>query len=410
MRIWIRLLIGTVLGALLSIFLPAGEDRIIGIVSSAARVVIHAGRYFVFPLVFFSLAVGTFRLRQDRKLLSVYARTGIYMILATAGLVAVGALSIVFLMPERIPIIIEEDPLYEIPRFADIVLQAVPANMAEVFAGPGDFLLPVFLLAVFIGLAFSYDKFASEPAIVLFDSLSRIFYNLNRFVTEILGIGLIFVAAAFGFELRSVVELELFGQLFLILAVDTAIVILVIYPLLIYLLGDRKNPYRWLYGIFAPALTALVSGDSYFSLGMLIRHGRENLGIPRRTSSTTFPLYAMLGHSGTAMVACISFIVILRSYSSLDITLPQVLLAMIYSFAVSFLLGPVPGRGAIVALYLLSTFHGRGLEEGYLILRPVAPVLVSVGVLLDVVTSAFISSVVTKQEDLDREVEPAGFI
>ena len=410
MKIWIRLVLGVALGVLLSFSFPAGQEHIMVLFSTASSFIIHMGRYVVFPLVFFSLAIGTFRLRQEKRILSIYARTGIYLILSSAVLVLLGSFSVMLLSPERIPIIIEKDTLYRIPSFSDVFLDAFPKNIFNVFTGSGDFILPVFLLAVFLGLAFASDRRVSEPVILLCDSLSRVFYNLNKFVTEILAFGLVVLSAYLLLQMRSVVELDLFKQLFLIIGVDTAIVIFLLYPLIIFLMGERKNPYRWLYGIIAPAITAFVSGDGYFSLGMLIRSGRENLGIPRKVASTTFPLFLILGHAGTAMVASTAFIVILRSYSSLEITLVQVILATMYSFAVSFILGPVPGKGVMVALFLLSSFHGRGIEDGYLILKPVAPLLISAGVLLDVVTSAFISALVARREDVDSEVEVKQYI
>ena len=48
---------------------------------------------------------------------------------------------------------------------------------------------------------------------------------------------------------------------------------------------------------------------------------------------------------------------------------------MVFSFLVSFLTGPFPGSAVFIGLALLCSWYGKGIEEGYLILRPgTAPV------------------------------------
>ena len=59
---------------------------------------------------------------------------------------------------------------------------------------------------------------------------------------------------------------------------------------------------------------------------------------------------------------------------------------------------------------LLSSLFGSGYEEGYLILRPVAPLLLSFGVLLDVVTAAFATMLVARHEGMQEEIEVREFI
>jgi Na+/H+-dicarboxylate symporter len=77
---------------------------------------------------------------------------------------------------------------------------------------------------------------------------------------------------------------------------------------------------------------------------------------------------------------------------------------------ISLTLGTVPGLGSYVALSTLCALYGRGLQEGYLILRPIAPLLISFGVLLDVLTSAFISLLVAKHEQIGNDVDVYDFV
>ena len=70
----------------------------------------------------------------------------------------------------------------------------------------------------------------------------------------------------------------------------------------------------------------------------------------------------------------------------------------------------VPGLGSYVALSTLCAIYGRGLQEGYLILRPIAPLLISFGVLLDVLSSAFVSLLVARHEQVGEEVGIYEFV
>jgi hypothetical protein len=80
------------------------------------------------------------------------------------------------------------------------------------------------------------------------------------------------------------------------------------------------------------------------------------------------------------------------------------------SFLISFLLGSVPGMGAFVALSLLCGSYGKGLEQGYLILKPVAPLLVSIGVLLDMITASLVSLLVARHQGIQKEIEVKDYI
>jgi len=141
-----------------------------------------------------------------------------------------------------------------------------------------------------------------------------------------------------------------------------------------------------------------------------MRNGKENLGVPRSVGSLTLPIFALFGRAGTALVSGASFILILTSYSSLGITIPDFLWVVLYTFLISFSLGSVPGLGAFVALSMLCTIYGSGYEEGYLILKPIAPILVSAAVLLDVASASFSSMLIARHEKMQKEIELSEFM
>ncbi|HVP18622.1 MAG TPA: cation:dicarboxylase symporter family transporter [Spirochaetia bacterium] len=406
MKIWIKLLVGSIIGIVLGFVIPVTAQ---GFFDSLSGVLIGIGRYVLFPLVFFSLGIGTSELRQEKRLGRVYLSSLKYLALSAAALILIGTLSVLVFPPERIPITIEADRAFEPVSVLRGLRTIFPRNSFAVFTGSGDFLLPVMVLAFLLGVNLDFDRQLTRPIVQIFDSLSRIFYHLNSLIVELFAIAMIPITAAWISHLTHS-DLGMYKQILIILAVDVGLVAFGVFPGALYLLGIKQNPYRWLYASIGPAIAGLFSGDQYLSLGVLTKHGKESLGVPRMVGSAVYPVFAVLGRAGTAMVSCVSFILILRSYSSLEITFFQALWVMLFTFLVSFVLGAVPGTAAYFSIFMLCTLYARGLQEGYLILRTIAPVLVAFGAFVDVLSSAFVSLLIAREEDVWTEVETESFI
>ncbi|MEE9307818.1 MAG: cation:dicarboxylase symporter family transporter [Spirochaetia bacterium] len=408
MKIWIKILVGSILGVLLGIFLP-GTEKSMELFSYINRLFIQIGRYVVFPLVFFALVVGTYELKREKKIFRVYGRIILYLLLSTALLVIVGMVTVLVFSPERIPIIVEQEVELQLPGFKETLLGLFPENLFQALVGSGSIMLPVVFFALLLGVNLTFDLRITSPVVQLTDSLNRIFYHINSLLCELFGFAMIVITAYFMMTVKQN-ELTLFKQILIIIGIDSALVIFAIFPVLLYFLGGRQNPYKWLYAVLAPALTAFFSGDNYLSVVMLAKHGKENLGVPRRVGSGVYSIFAIFGRAGTVLVASATFLLVLKSYSSLEITFFQVLWTLLFSLLISMTLGTVPGLGAYVALSTLCAIYGRGLQEGYLILRPIAPLLISFGVLLDVLTSAFVSLLVAKHEQIAEDVDVYDFV
>ena len=74
----------------------------------------------------------------------------------------------------------------------------------------------------------------------------------------------------------------------------------------------------------------------------------------------------------------------------------QLLLIVVYTILISFTLSSIPGIGVLIAVSFLCNYFD--LKEGYLILKPVASILASTGVILDIATSSFAATLIARQE------------
>jgi aerobic C4-dicarboxylate transport protein len=410
MKVWLKLLLGAAVGVALGLLLPLPTRADGSLLVQINEFILSLGRYALFPLVFFSTAVALSDLHRDKKLWGTLARSLVYMALATIILVLVGALFILVFSPERIPITSRRETELIFRSWNDTLANLVPKNLFQILTGGADFLLPLYLLSFVLGLHFPFDRGHAEPTIKLFDSLSRIFYNLNSFIIEILGFGMIVLSAAWLTQIRLIQDIQLYLQVFAVLSLATAFVLFVVLPTLLWFFGGRENPYKWIFGMMGAGLAAFFSGDSFFALGMASRLSRENLGVPRKVGAVTLPLFSMFGRAGTALTSTIAFFIILKSYSSLEITLEQILWTITFAFVLSFALPSVPGLGAYINLSLLCSFYGRGFENGYLTLQPVLPILVSFSALLDVYVGSLASLLITRHEKLQKVIPPRLYI
>jgi len=270
----------------------------------------------------------------------------------------------------------------------------------------GDGLAPLLVLAVILGLAFSFDQAATKPVVNFFDSLSRIVYQINSLFVEVLAIFAILAAAYNARAFQAVLRLHLYKGLLISVAAEVLFALLIVIPLVLYFTGGKKNPFRVLYGLLGPSLAATISGDLFFGAGTLMKHAKESLGIRRRSGTLTIPIALLLGRSGTSLITATSFIVVLNSFSNLGLSITNLLWLLFFVPLSALLLGAAPGRGPAAALALLSGLYGRGFETGYLLLAQAALPLLLAGVFLDSVWAGCVAWIVTRSEGMavDREI------
>lgn len=409
MKVWFKLLIGSLLGIILGSLLPNDNQNVLSILGWLESMAIRIGRYGMVPILIFSLTIAIYELRQDAQFWQLLFRSFLLILGSAVFVVASGILVTMIFPPARIPIQFEEpvEPIsLNVPQAA---LELFPSNMFSALFTDGVYLLPLCVFAFFLGMGLSYDRVYTKPVISLIDSLSRIFYHVASFFSEILGFIIIILAAYWAFRFHGVLEAGVFRDLILLLGVFSVILGFVILPLLLYSIKPKVNPWAVLYGSLGPALAAFFSGDINFSLLVVFRHVKENLGARRRSNAVTTTLFAVFGRAGSAMVAAAAFIVIIKSYSSLGLTLSDVVSIGLRAVLISFLLAR-HSAAAYTALAVLCIGYGRGYEAGYIILKPLAFYLIAIGAFLDVMINCFAGFVIARISGFQEDRKTRHFI
>jgi Na+/H+-dicarboxylate symporter len=411
MKVWVKLLIGSILGMTIGFLLPADSQSLLSAFQWLEKLAIGIGRYAVVPVLVFSLTVAVYELRLDEQFWPMILKNFIVIVGVSIFVIFLGIVVTLIFTPDRIPIErVEQFDSLSLDTAANLS-EIFPSNMLSVLAGSGSYLLPACVFAAFLGMGLNYDKSYSKPVISMIDSLSRIFYHIASFFTEILGFILIVLAAYWAIRFHGVVEAKVYKDLIIMLLVFSIVLCFGILPLFLYFLTPKVNPWLILYGFLGPAIAAFFSGDINFTIPVLQRHSKENFGIKRRSSALSITLFSTFCRCGSAMVAAAAFIVIIKSYSYLRISSLDILSIGFYAFIISFLLARHPGEGAYIALAALCLTYGGGeYRAGYLILKPLAFYLIAIGAFIDVMLNAFGSYVVARVNGFIEERNIVHFI
>ncbi|MCL2209093.1 MAG: cation:dicarboxylase symporter family transporter [Treponema sp.] len=410
MKVWIKLLIGAALGITIGFLLPDNQGMI-SVLQWLEKFALGIGRYAVIPVLVFSLTIGIYELRADEQFWPMVFKNFLVIIAVSVFVIFAGITVTMVFSPSRIPI--ETVEQLEILNFKplDDILEIFPSNMFSVLAGDGVFLFPVCIFAFFLGMGLNYDKTYSKPVISLLDSFSRIFYHVASFFCEIMGFIIIVLSAYWAVRFNNIIQVKVYTDLVIMLAVFSVVLCFGVIPLLLYFLRPKVNPWLVLYGYLGPALTAFFSGDINMSIPVLQRHSKENFGIRRRSCSLSIALFSTFCRCGSAMVAAAAFIIIIKSYSYLKISTIDLFTIGLQAFLISFILARHPGDGAYIALAALCLTYGGGeYRAGYLILKPLAFYLVAVGTFIDIMLNAFGSYVLARTNGFIEEKNIVHFI
>lgn len=388
MKLWLKYLIGAALGLAAALILPLDSLQGAAALSFITDIIVRIGRYTLLPLLFFSGIMAVVRMREDGLLVRASLWTFGVIALSSLLLAALGFISIVIVRLPRIPITTERAAELSTLNLKEFCRMIFPNSAFESLT-QGSFLLPAFLFAVIIGIGCCMEHSNIKPIISLADALSELFYNVTVIFTELFSAGIVFVMCSWAIQFREVLKSGVFTPLIIMLAVDFVILAGVIYPLIVVSVCRNGKPLKVLRASIAPFLVAFLSGDTNLALPVETRLGKEMLGIRQRVNGFAFPLFSIFARGGTALVSIISFVVIWRSYSTLNIEFFDMLAISMTAFLLSFVMGNLPVGGTFVTLTILCSIFGRGMETGYLLLKPAAVIIGSFSALFDAATVMF---------------------
>lgn len=408
-----RFYIGAAIGIAITFLLPV--EQVENFLRPIVNLIINIGRYFLLPTIFFGIVAGFAHQIIDRHekkrggvskkkqatkawfsgLLSepqsrdLHIQVFLTLLLTTVLLVVIGGGGVLLFSLPRLSIIFQEfEPIMPL-GLEGIFSLTFPQNIFSIFAQNGNFILPIAAVALLLGIAIRQHLTHNSVLPKATVELSDIFYNMLTVYTNLLGIGMILISAYITVQMRSIENVELFYQFILIISALTVGIILVVYPLIAVALRCRTRPVKLIRSIFGSIIISVLSGDSYFSSIMVLRLFRTRFSANKSIPYTLTTMGMIFSKSGSAFVASVVFFMVLKSYIAIEITFLNTVWIMGMIIIFSPLASTSPKLGAIHLLVTVMTLYGSGLENGFLIIVPLLPFLISIATLLDTLTIAF---------------------
>lgn len=403
MKTSVQVFVGALAGALLAILLPA-NSIILTIITNLSKNLISMGSYIILPLMFFSLIVSVSQLRRKQKLLKNFIKIVAITAAFTLSLVIIGLFTSLLFPSSQIPVVIDGIHDVNVPNFQELLDTSFPNNIFTIFQGEfnnkDNQFIPFFVLALILGIFFTKSsKEEVEPTFNLVDSLSRIFYKINEYFFKISFLWVAILTAAYITVIKNILDISIFIPLTIMLVLLTVFILIILYPIIFYFLCGKKNPFKYLIAELPSLISAIITGDQFFTGTAIILSQKKEFRIKREVSGFNIPFLTLFSKSGTAMVSGITFIVILKSYSSLEITATQILIVGVLSFLISFCLPTKTIGSSVASLFLLCSLYGYGgIEDSFIILSPSFPILAAVSTVINSATIILINTMMDPEK------------
>jgi Na+/H+-dicarboxylate symporter len=374
MKLWLKYIAGILVGSALYLVAPKALFETGGFLRQAAGISVRIGYYAFLALVVSGLPLSVMKLSEERKFWRIALRSVAYFLVSSLVAALLGIL--VAQIPDiaRLPLL--ADTASKAGASLSLrIAELFPINLGALAAYSGDLAVPLLLLAFIVGLAMAHDPAASRPVADLLDSMSRILYTINTFITEILSVLLIPITADSLNSLSTSMAGGAYDSVATIVLLGSIGIVFLVFPAFLFIATGKKNPFPFLFAFLASSLAALASGNLRFAAGTLVREEAEDMGLRRRHSSAILPLGLVFGRVGTTFVAAICSIFMLSSYSPLAGSFTNTLLMLLVVPLATMVAGAAIPGGPIGVLVLVCGIFGKGFENGYLVVAPIALLL-----------------------------------
>ena len=367
--------LGTMVGLALAAFAsPETVKRVVPFVAPFGNVLVAMLKTVVYPIILFSLIVGAASLplkhsgRVGGLVLSWYFATSLFATVFGVGMayllnptlkgaetVAKGSLGAAKAIASR-------DADGSFGTFFVNLFQNPFQALAE-----GQF-LPIIVFAIAFGMCARYlldrDDAAADgtaeavrATIRVCDGAQRISFRIIDCVILYFPIG-VFALSVVNFAENGTLLFGPYFRITLCVAVGVVAMILLVYPLAI-LAFCRENPYRFLFRIRQPLVTAFVTRSSAATLPVSFR-AMDEVGIDRTLSSFSLPMGATVNMDGVCVHLPV-FVILAANMFGHPLSVGEVATLCVSIMFASIGAGGIPG-GSVFLLFMV--LESMGLEPG----------------------------------------------
>ncbi|KAM6933270.1 neutral amino acid transporter B(0) [Xenentodon cancila] len=230
-----------------------------------------------------------------------------------------------------------------------ITVEQVPIGKEQ----DGMNILGLVVFAIVFGIALRKLGEEGEILIKFFNSFNEATMVLVSWIMWYAPLGIMFLVAG------KIVEMEDVGALFASLGKYIVCCILghAIHGFLvlpgIYFIFTRKNPYKFLWGIFTALATAFGTSSSSATLPLMMKCVEENNGVSKHISRFILPIGATVNMDGAALFQCVASVFIAQlNHTSLNFI--QVITILVTATASSVGAAGIPAGGVLTLAIILE--------------------------------------------------------
>ncbi|XP_061452756.1 neutral amino acid transporter B(0) [Rhineura floridana] len=214
-------------------------------------------------------------------------------------------------------------------------------------------ILGLVVFAIVFGIALRKLGPEGENLIKFFNSFNEATMVLVSWIMWYAPVGIMFLVAGKIVEMEDVVVLfTSLGKYICCCLVGHAIHGLLVLPV-IYFIFTRKNPYRFLWGIFTALATAFGTSSSSATLPLMMKCVEEKNGVSKHISRFILPIGATVNMDGAALFQCVAAVFIAQ-LNNFPLNFIQVITILVTATASSVGAAGIPAGGVLTLAIILE--------------------------------------------------------
>ena len=332
-------------------------------------------KLMIIPLVFVSVVTGVTSIGNPQKLGLVGGATLVFYIATMLLAVALGLFLVNVIAPG-----VGVDPgdlqqagqsAFESKRadieagsgggvggaFMNLLTQMIPTN--PVVAAVEGNTLGVVVFSILLGLALVLTGKPAEPAVRVFDALFAALIKLVTWIIWIAPLGVFLLVAGRVGEIGLNSLLGPISKYMVTVLLGLLIHGTITLPLILWLFG-RANPFRYLWAMRKPLITAFSTASSSATLPITIEEAVKQGGCSRKAANFVLPLGATVNMDGTALYQAVAVVFLFQMFEY-NLAITQQLVILITATLAAIGAAGIPSAG-LVTMAIVITAVNKSLD------------------------------------------------
>jgi Na+/H+-dicarboxylate symporter len=368
-RLWLKVIIGLVLGAGLGVlFNPStglvSEELSLGLANwldLPGQIFMRLVQMIMIPLIFASIISGIVG-NTTENLKTFGWRLLLYFVFTTAISIIIGLLVTLIMKPGRYIFKLGGFPNtsaeQSVSTETPILMENIPTTISNLIPNNplesilmGE-MLGVVIFTIIIGIAITQlQNETARPIIRFTEAIQKICMIVVSWAMILVPYAVFGLMAA----LLSRTGIDIFlGLGYYIVVVIIGLILLMIFYLVLVLLVLKKNPFKFLQAIREPQLLAFSTASSAAVMPISMKTADEKLGVSSNISDFVIPVGATINMDGTALFQCVTTIFMAQAYG-IELSLINLILITFTVVAASIGTPAIPGGGVIILASVLQS-------------------------------------------------------